>query len=198
MVLQNLALACEALGLGGFPMFAALDEPWLRELGFRMTKLPLTRAFGMPLPVRLALRAMRRDVPVALPMALDAPDATPLLRTATPPTFPTMRAAVEAVLERKFGREGLYTGRAHEGAWNDPERIATRRGDLEDEAVEATVAYCEYVWDRYGRFPAYLTPYHAVMVFQAHHVDVDVYDRHYRPGVLPEAHRHHFSSSLHE
>ena len=197
MMLQNLGLACEALGLGGFPMFAALDEPWLRELGFRMSELPLSRAFGMPAPVRLALRAMRRDVPVALPVALDAPDGTPLLRSATPPAFPTMRAAVSAVVERKFGREGLYAGRANEGAWKDPERVATRRGGIDDQAIEATVAYCEYVWNRYGRFPAYLAPYHAVMVFQAHHLDLEFYDRHYQPGVVRDAHRHHFSSALH-
>ena len=178
-------------------MFAPLDEPWLRELGFRMSELPLSRAFGMPAPVSLALRAMRRDVPVALPVALDAPDGTPLLRSASPPAFPTMRAAVSAVVERKFGREGLYAGRASEGAWKDPDRVATRRGEIDDQAIEATVAYCEYVWNRYGRFPAYLAPYHAVMVFQAHHLDLEFYDRHYQPGVIRDAHRHHFSSALH-
>lgn len=189
MVLQNLALACEPLGLGGYPSFAALDEAWLRSLGFRMTALPISRAYGMPLPVRLALRAMRRDVPVALPTGLDAPDGEPLLRPMTPPAFPTMRAAVEAVVERKFGRDGLYGARAREGAWKDPERIRPGRGTIEDEAVEATIAYCEYVWERYGRFPAYLAPYHAVMVFQAAHLDPDFYDRYYVPGVIRDRHR---------
>lgn len=189
MVLQNLALACEALGLGGYPSFAALDEPWLRSLGFQMGALPISQAYGMPLPVRLALRAMRRDVPVALATGLYAPDGEPLLRPTTPPAFPTMRAAVEAVVERKFGRDGLYGSRAREGAWKEPDRIGHARGTIEDEAVEATVAYCEYVWERYGRFPAYLTPYHAVMVFQAAHLDPDFYDEHYIPGVIGDRHR---------
>jgi hypothetical protein len=108
-----------------------------------------------------------------------------------------MRAAVGAVLERKFGDDGLYGARAHEGGWKQPERSATHRGQPEDEAVEATIGYCEYVWSRYGRFPAYLAPYHAVMVFQAHHLDPEFYDRHYAPDVLRDAHRHHFSSPLH-
>jgi hypothetical protein len=62
---------------------------------------------------------------------------------------------------------------------------------LGDRAVEATVAYCEYVWRRYGRFPAYLPPFHTLMGFQAAHLDLDFYERHYRPESLSETHRRH-------
>ena len=197
MVLQNLALACEALGLGGCPSFAALDAPWLETLGFKTVQLPLSRSSGVPRPVRLGLRLMRRDVPVALPIGLDGADGTPLLRTCSPPNQPSMRAAVESVVERKFGPDGLYRARAREGAWRDPARVAAGSGGIGSEAIEATVAYCEYVYQRYGRFPAYLAPYHAIMAFQANHLDVEFYERHYQPEAIRDAHRHHFSSSLH-
>ena len=197
MVLQNLALACEALGLGGFPSFAALDDDWLEELGFEMARLALSRSLSVPPQVRLVLRLMRRDVPVALPIGLDGADGTPLLRTCSPPTQPSMRAAVESVVERKFGARGLYRGRASEGAWRDPERIAAGSGDISDAAIETTVAYCDYVYQRYNRFPAYLAPYHAVMAFQATHLDLEFYERHYQPAAIRDAHRHHFSSALH-
>ncbi|CAA9533314.1 MAG: hypothetical protein AVDCRST_MAG67-4448 [uncultured Solirubrobacteraceae bacterium] len=197
MMLQNLALACGALGLGGFASFAALDDPWLEALGFDTVRLPLSRSLGVPRHVRLALRLMRRDVPVALPIGLDGVDGARLLRTCSPPVQPSMRAAVESVVARKFAADGLYRGRACEGAWRDPQRVAAGSGEIGAEAIEATVAYCEHVYQRYERFPAYLAPYHAVMAFQATHLDLEFYDRHYRPDAVRDAHRHHFSSALH-
>jgi hypothetical protein len=58
-------------------------------------------------------------------------------------------------------------------------------------AIEATVAYCEYVHDRYGRFPAYSAPFRTILGHQATHVDVDFYDRFYYPEALSETQRQH-------
>jgi hypothetical protein len=57
--------------------------------------------------------------------------------------------------------------------------------------VEATVAYCEYIYDHYGRFPAYLAPFRTVTGCQVTHVDTDFYDKFYRPEALTEAQREH-------
>jgi hypothetical protein len=38
-------------------------------------------------------------------------------------------------------------------------------------AVEATTAYCEYIYNRCGRFPAYMPPFRTVLGFQACHLD---------------------------
>ena len=40
------------------------------------------------------------------------------------------------------------------------------------------------LFDRYGRFPVYLTPYRTVLGFQACHLDAEFYDRFYRPEAL--------------
>lgn len=50
-----------------------------------------------------------------------------------------------------------------------------------DRSIAATVACCEYVYARYGRFPVRGGPFRAVVAYQAHHLDPDVYDRFYRP-----------------
>jgi hypothetical protein len=63
---------------------------------------------------------------------------------------------------------------------------------VSDAAVEATIAYCEYVWNRYGRFPATLPPYRTVLGFQACHLDAEFYDKFYRPGTLSESQRRDF------
>jgi len=109
-----------------------------------------------------------------------------------------MRASVEAVVERKYGAEGVYRGRAAQSAWQDPAGVSEGIAGISDPAIEATVAFCEYVFDRYGRFPAYLSPFSTFVGFQAGHLDTDFYDRHYRPEVLTTAHRRHFKSALHQ
>ena len=59
------------------------------------------------------------------------------------------------------------------------------------QAIAATVAYCEYIYERYGRFPAYSAPFRTIMGYQATHVDEDFYDRFYRPEALSETQRSH-------
>jgi hypothetical protein len=55
-------------------------------------------------------------------------------------------------------------------------------------AVEAMVAYCNYIFRRYGRFPAYTAPFRTVIGFQVCRLDVDFYDRFYeREALSPSA-----------
>jgi hypothetical protein len=196
MMLQNLGLACEALGIGGFTNFALVDGGWLEALGFRTMSMPASRFLRVPFPVRAALRLRRQDVAMRYPIGLEVEGET-ILRSYAPPYFPSMRAAVEAVVERKFGAQGIYRGRATQSAWRDPTEVSEGIVDISDPAIEATVAFCEYVFDRYGRFPAYLAPFSTFVGFQAGHLDTDFYDRHYRPEVLTNAHRRHLDSALH-
>src|SRR6266516_6597038 len=51
------------------------------------------------------------------------------------------------------------------------------------------MSYCEYLFDRYGRFPVYLTPYRTVLGFQACHLDAEFYDLFYRPEALSATQR---------
>jgi hypothetical protein len=196
MMLQNLGLACEALGVGGFTNFAMVDGGWLEALGFRTTSMPASRFLRVPFPLRAALRLKRQDVAIRYPIGLEV-DGEAILRSYAPPYFPSMRAAVEAVVERKFGAQGIYRGRATQSAWLDPVDVSEGIAGISDPAIEATVAFCEYVFDRYGRFPAYLPPFSTFVGFQAGHLDTDFYDRHYRPEVLTNAHRRHLDSALH-
>ncbi len=59
------------------------------------------------------------------------------------------------------------------------------------EAIDATVAFCDYVYRRHGRFPAYPPPFRTVLGYQANHVDVEFYDRFYKPEALSETQRRH-------
>ena len=69
---------------------------------------------------------------------------------------------------------------------------------VSEAAIAATSAFCEYLWQRYGRFPVYLTPYRTVLGFQACHLDAEFYERFYRPEALGPTQREDFQSVLRE
>lgn len=192
MVLQNLALMAQALGLGGFPHWAAHPSGWLQALGFRMGRMPASRYLGMGWLLALLARLLRRDPPVAIGLGLER-DGEPLLVPYCPPRFATMADAVRAVVDLKFGPAGVFRGGVGHGAWRDPERVAAAARPPGPHAIDATIAYCEYVHRRYGRFPAYQPPFRTVCGFQASHVDPEFYDRHYRPGALSATQREHLA-----
>jgi len=190
MMLQNLALMSQALGLGGFPNFARHEFGWFQALGFRMGEIPASRYLGAGRIVSTALRLLRRDRPVPYPLGLER-NGTVLLEPHCPPYYPSMEAAVHAFVERKFGSRGVFRGGATLSSWRDPEGATVEIPAPSESAIEATVAYCEYIYGRYGRFPAYSAPFRTVLGYQATHVDVDFYDRFYHPEALTDTQRQH-------
>jgi hypothetical protein len=192
MVLQNLGLMAQALGLGGFPHWAAHPYGWLQALGFRAEEIPASRYLGLSRPLRWVSRLLGRDVPVPLALGLER-DGRPLLAPYRPPYHASMEAAVRAVVELKFGPEGVFRRGTGTSAWREPERVAAAAVPPRPEAIDATIAYATYVWERYGRFPAYAPAFRTVLGFQASHVDVDFYDRFYRPEALAATQREHLA-----
>ncbi|MCI0537470.1 MAG: hypothetical protein L0Z50_19820 [Verrucomicrobiales bacterium] len=191
MMLQNLGLAAQALGLGGFPNFANHEFGWFQALGFRMGSMPASRYLGMNAFARTAARLLRRNPVVPFPIGLEHKGEV-LLKPFCPPYFHSMRAAVEAVLQLKFGPRGVFRGQSG-SAWLETQNVTKRIPELSDRAVEATVAYCEYLWQRYGRFPVHLAPFRTVVGFQAVHLDAEFYNRFYQPGALSETQRQDFA-----
>jgi hypothetical protein len=183
-IVQNLGLMTQALGLGGFAHFAAHPWIWERELGFEMVQVPDTRILGMNLLLRLGARLLGREIQVPTPVGLER-DEEILIRPYCPPYYPTMRDAVLAFVESKYGREGIFRSAASTGAWRDPEAVRAGIPRYTDAAVEAAIAYCSYVYERYGRFPAVSGPFRTTLAYQASRLDPAFYERFYEPGVLP-------------
>jgi len=191
MMLQNLGLMAQALGLGGFPNFANHEFGWFRALGFRLQEMPASRYLGTGPLVSLALKLLRRDVRVPYPVGLERNGET-LLKPFCPPYYPSMSAAVRAVADSKFGANGLFRGHTAGSGWADEKEVTRQVPPLSEAAINATASYCEYLWQLYGRFPVYLTPYRTVLGFQACHLDAEFYDRFYRPEALAETQRQDF------
>jgi len=92
-----------------------------------------------------------------------------------------MKEAVLAFLETKFSPgKGSFRDGGKATAWLDPVRIQAGIPEYSTAAVEATIAYCEYVYGRYGRFPSACGPFRTVLAYQAHRLDPDFYARFFR------------------
>lgn len=194
MVLQNLGLMTQALGLGGFPHFANHDFAWFESLGFTMRSLPASRYLGTGPLVTAGLRLLGKDAPVPLAIGLER-DGRQLMKALCPPHFSSMTQALESVRDQKFGPKGLFRQSPAVSAWRSPEEVVQQVNPIGPKAFEAASALLEYVWRRYGRFPVHVPPFRCGLGHQVVHLDAEFYDRFYRPESLPAAQRSDFAQA---
>ncbi|MES1227440.1 MAG: hypothetical protein ABUL72_02150, partial [Armatimonadota bacterium] len=188
MMLQNLALMAQSLGLGGFPNWAAHPYSWMQAAGFRMTTMPSNQYLGMtPLMSSLA-QATKKVAPVPLVQGLER-NGEVLIKPFCPPYYASMSEAVQAAVDIKFGPDGMFRGRASHSAWLKWAGIQEGVEEFIPEQVEAAKQFCDYVYRRYGRFPAYSPPIKTLIGFQSSHLDTEFYDQYYKPEALSGRHR---------
>lgn len=101
----------------------------------------------------------------------------------------TMSGAVDAFLEAKWSQYESDVPKPYK----EPERVISQIQRPDDETIQIVKDYCDYVYDTHGRFPAYIDPMYARLSCQAQHVDTDFYDKYYPPGAVTPQHRKHFS-----
>jgi hypothetical protein len=183
-VVQNLGLMAQALGLGGFPHFAGHPFGWPQALGFRMEEPKLSRVIATGPFTKALLKILKRDVTVPTGVGLEHGGEI-LIRPYCPPYYPAMTAAVRSFLDTKFAPgTGSFRDGGAATSWRDAARVQAGIPDYSNTAIEATISYCEYVYGRYGRFPAACGPFRTLLAYQAHHLDPDLYERFYRSEAI--------------
>ncbi|MNH71296.1 hypothetical protein D3C87_634130 [compost metagenome] len=167
------ALMQQALGLGGW-MFDGIDrltvlgasgDPEVPGLGFRYDT---DERWALPNPTGL------EDVFVSY----------------TPPHFESMKAAVDAFCDRKFGPKGPFHPDTP-GPWKKSSEV---RGSAQvhDEQFRAAVTLqAQYVFDTFGKFPATVPSVFSLMYLQTHHLDLDYYDNLFGPNSYLKSHEQH-------
>jgi len=178
LLVQNLLLTIQALGLGGW-VHAGFPSPVL--LGdAEYAKYGRGLAFRYETPKKTLLRMLLKPV---TPLPAWRPNPVGLdgkLKGFCPPYHPDMTAAVDAVLNQKYGDSGIYHDDRHFGQVFKPplaERFIEEAPHYTDEVVDCTKDVCNYIWRRYGRFPAHVDAiYVPGILVQAHHLDLDYYD----------------------
>ncbi|MFH5832945.1 hypothetical protein [Halalkalibaculum sp. DA384] len=193
MIIQNLALMTQAMGLGGFPHWAAHYYGWFEALGFRMREVRASRYLGMNWFYRLMAKLLNRDQPVPLVVGLESGEEV-LIKPHCPPYYSSMEDAVRTIVDMKWGAEGIFRKGASNSAWLNSGEVSNTAPGVSEATVEATIAYCSYIYERYGRFPAYQMPLRTLLGFQANHLDVDFYKKFYRPEALTDLQRDHLKN----
>jgi hypothetical protein len=198
MMLQNLGLMAQALGLGGFPNFANHEFAWFDALGFAGPTMRASEYLGVNPLVRWGMRLSGQDIQVHFPTAF-SPNGNvgaPLLSAFCPPNHASMREAVMAVVDLKYGANGVLRRKGGDCSWVDGDGVKKQIPGPSEKAIEATIAYCEYVWERYGRFPCHMPPFRTVLGFQACHLDLEFYDRFYKAEAVSETQRDDFARNV--
>ncbi len=174
---QNLGLMTSALGLGGFPHFAAHPFIWPQMLGFRMENVSFNKLIGVP-------AGAVGDLPVPTPVGLER-DGKILIRPFCPPYYRDMEEAVWAFIDYKYADGcGTFRDGGRATAWRNGEAVQSEIPCYSDEAIAATIQYCNYVFERYGRFPVNGGPFRSLLAYQAHRLDSDFYSRFYKDNVI--------------
>lgn len=167
------ALMLQALGLGGwmyeglnpFTVLGASGDPDVPGLGFRFDMIE-----GNPLP-HVTGRAG-------------------VFEGHTPPHFASMRAAVEAVVDRKFGPGGPFNP-GTDGPYRDNAGVRGAAAPIGEEFVDCVALMAEYLYAEFGRFPATVPAIHTLMYLQAHQLDTGFYDTRFGPGAYLGTHANH-------
>lgn len=182
-VLQNLALMTQALGLGGFT-HAAVHPQWMTALGFISEDVSAARNCGFGVIKRTLAKLLGKDIGIPTAIGLEREGRT-LIKTYCPPRyFRSMEEAVTAWVGRKFSSGGIFRNGGVGTPWKDGAAVAAGVQPYADDAVAATIAYAEYVYGRYGRFPVTTAPIATLVAYQAHRLDPAFYDRFYPEGAL--------------
>jgi hypothetical protein len=169
-ICQNMSLALQALGLAGWtfsgfiPRFAMGAAPELfKGLGFRFIQ-----------PKKGVL-----DPPTTVPVGRDG-----VFEGYCPPYYKNMDEAIDAFHEHK------------DAAWEstkpfpytEPDKHLMRAPQPTETTKQIVKDVANYIYDTYGRFPAFVDPMYMRLVFQAMNIDVEFYDEHYPKGAYSDTH----------
>jgi hypothetical protein len=166
-ICHNLNLALQCLGLGGWTFTGYIAR---FVLG------------GVDVP-GLGFRFHEAKQGPSVPVGRDG-----VFEAFTPPYHADMREAVDAFMEAKWANYSPEVPKPYK----EPDRVIGQIVRPDAETVELVKDYCQYVFDTYGRFPAYIDPMYQRLTCQAQHADPDFYDEHYPPGALTQQHLEHF------
>lgn len=181
---QNLGLMASMLGLGGYPHFAAHPYIWFESLGFRMNEIPFTKLNGMNPWMSKIVQLLGKDTNVPNAVGLEK-DGEVLLKNYAPPYYHNMEEAVLAFIDHKYNaKQGTFRDGGAVTGWQDGKAVQAAIPQYSDSAIAATIACCEYIHNRYGRFSATTGAFRTLLAYQAHQLDSGFYQRYYRPEAV--------------
>ncbi len=169
------ALMLQAMGLGGwmfngidpFAMLGASGEPDVPGLGFRYDT--------------------NEDWPYPNPTGLEG-----VMEGFCPPHYQNLRAAVDSLCDRKFGLGGPFHAETP-GPWKNSAQVRSAAQVHSEEFKKCVALQAQYVFDTFGKFPGTVPSIFLITYLQAHHLDLEFYDKFYQPGAYLPTHTTHMA-----
>ncbi len=173
-ICQNMNLAIQTLGLGGWvftgflPHYILGADPEHKGLGFRFNK------------PKKSIRSSSASYPVGLDGVFEA---------LCPPYVKDMEDAVDKFLSIR----GRFWEESQSYPYKDPKAILEDEYHPSEVRIQIVKDFCTYVYETYGRFPAFVDPMFVRLAFQAHHIDLEFYDKYYQQGAYTDLHKKHLA-----
>ena len=199
LLLQNLMLVAEAMGLGAYihgsisPPVLLGDPKFVDQYGSMLGFEFVTPRFRLLDIIRWQVLLPSLSSLRAHPVGLKA-GGEYLIKAMCPPYYPSMKEAVAEVMAGKFGPHGIYKdselfAKIYKGDFGD--RYLKEASEYSGDVIACVTDICEYILDTHGRFPAHVDAIYVPGVWiQFHHPDIEYYDRYFRNG-LTQTHRQH-------
>lgn len=182
LLLQNLILVLQAMGLGGWIHASVSPTQLLPALGFEYVT---PRYRGLDFFRWGTFVTSPRSQPIGLP---------PHIKGMCPPYYKSMDEAVQAVVDAKYSAGGAYDDRAYfRRLFRDDrgDRYLAEVPHYKDDVIACVKDICTYIYERHQRFPAHCDAMYAPGVWlQAHHLDLEYYDTLFKDGYT-ETQRNH-------
>lgn len=109
-----------------------------------------------------------------------------------PPHYPDMPAAVEAFVQRKFGPGGPFNPDTP-GPWKESSRVRSSAQIHSEEFKACVSTMAQHVHNRFGKFPGTVPSIFLLTYLQAHHLDLEFYDHHFKSGAYLRTHAQHMA-----
>ena len=167
---QNILMMAQAMGLGAFPFggFTSIvvmgGTPICKGLGFHFS----TDKKGVPRPIGI----------------------NGILEGHCPP-YQNMDSAVDAVVQDRFGMGQVFSEECTPSPLRDQKSFARGVEKIPAEVVQCVKDLCNYIYDRYGAFPASVNTMNTLSWTAVHHSDLDFYDKYYRSELISDNMRAH-------
>ena len=190
MMVQNIRLACEALGLGHWNYCGFIPEVLLGAYPDLTPGLKATVAEPNP----------RSPIATGQVQCLGWPGIKEATRCPSA-KYPTVKSLVDQWYDEKYG-PGAWGGpgddnlmRKGQSPWKSNDTvegvIAHPKATPKPWVREAVEAHIQYCIDNYGQFPVTYNPLQMHFGVVVHHLDTDFYDQYYKDGIIHDRHRNH-------
>ncbi|MBT3795094.1 hypothetical protein HOG00_01300, partial [bacterium] len=173
-ICQNMALSLQALGLGGWTFTGLLPRYTLgsnpeqfKGLGFRFISPKKGKGIEQP-----------QGIPVGKDGVFEA---------YCPPYYKNMDDAFDAFYEKKY-KTWNREEESMPHPYLEPDKQLMEAPKTTEKTIRIVKDVINYIYDTYGRFPAFVDPMYMRLVFQAHNLDLDFYDKYYPPGTYTDQH----------